>query len=416
MFTKFTQTYRKFPKKFWVLVFSTFIDHLGGALMFPFFAIYITLHFQVGMTEVGFLFTFFGIGAAFGNFLGGALTDKFGRRKLLLLGLVTSGISSIFMGLINDINLFYAIAPIVGLLGRVGGPAGQAMVVDLLPKKTQPEGFAILRVVDNLAVTIGPVIGGLLASQSYMFLFIGDAVASGITALIVIMVIPESMPQQTEDEPVETVSQSFRGYWEVLKDWKFVMFVAITASVSLVYMQMNSTLSYFLFDQYDFSAKNFGFLLGMNAFMVVVFQFPVTRSISNKNPFSMIAIGTAFYAVGFVLYGFVSSVPMFFLAMIIITIGEIIIASFSQSLAASFATDDKRGRYMAIFGYGYIIPSLFGILLAGLIMDNLNPNWIWYIGGLIAIFAVFAYLLLLKLVNRKQERANPVLVDSLVNM
>jgi MFS family permease len=310
------------------------------------------------------------------------------------------------MGLINDIDFFYAIAPLVGLLGRVGGPAGQAMVVDLLPKETQPEGFAILRVVDNLAVTIGPVIGGLLASHSYMFLFIGDAIASAITALIVIMVIPESMPQQTKDAPVETVSQSFRGYREVLKDWRFVMFVAITALVSLVYMQMNSTLSFFLFTEYDFSAQNFGFLLGMNAFMVVVFQFPITRRISKKNPFSMMAVGTVFYAIGFGLYGFVSTVSMFFLAMIIITIGEMIIASFSQTLAASFATEDKRGRYMAIFSYGFIIPTLFGILLAGLIMDNLDPNWIWYIGGLLASFAVVAYIILLKLVNRNKERLN----------
>ena len=94
MFTNLAHTYHKFSRKFWVLIFATFIDHLGGALMFPFFAIYITLHFEVGMTQVGLLFTLRGIGAFFGNFLGGALTDKFGRRKLLIFGLVASGLSS----------------------------------------------------------------------------------------------------------------------------------------------------------------------------------------------------------------------------------------------------------------------------------------------------------------------------------
>ena len=90
--------------------------------MFPFFAIYITLHFEVGMTEVGFLFSLFGAGAFFGNFLGGALTDKYGRRKMLLFGLVISGFSSIIMGLINDINLFYVVAAFVGLVSHTGGP------------------------------------------------------------------------------------------------------------------------------------------------------------------------------------------------------------------------------------------------------------------------------------------------------
>jgi len=88
--------------------------------------------------------------------------------------------------------------------------------------------------------------------------------------------------------------------------------------------------------------------------------------------------------------------------MIIITIGEIIIAAFIQTLAASFASENKRGRYMAIYSYAYILPSLFGVLAAGLIMD-IEPNWVWYLGGIIASFTVFAYLILLKFWHHSKE-------------
>lgn len=403
MFKNLKNTYQKFPKTFWVLILATFIDQIGGALLFPFFAIYITDKFKVGMTEVGILFSLFGIGAFFGNFIGGALTDKFGRKKMLLFGLVVSGFSSILMGVINEIMWFYIVAGFMGLVGNAGGPAQQAMVADLLPPKNQPEGFGILRVMANLAVTIGPAIGGLLASRSYLLLFIADAVTSGITAIIVFFVIPETKPQQSEDEPIKTVMETVGGYKEVFKDWIFMFYVAITTLVSFVYMQMNSSLSVFLLQEYSFPITSFGLLISMNALMVVIFQFPVTRFISKFVPLKMIALGTVFYAVGFAMYGFISTVPMFFAAMIIITIGEIIIAAFSQSMAASFAPEDKRGRYMAIFGYAHIFPTIFGVLLAGLIMDNMDPRLVWYFGGIMAIIGAFSYLILLRLSNKSDS-------------
>ena len=76
------------------------------------------------------------------------------------------------MGLINDLAILYIYSAILGVLGDFGGPARQAMVVDLLPREKQAEGFGILRVAINLSAVIGPSLGGFLATQSYMILFI----------------------------------------------------------------------------------------------------------------------------------------------------------------------------------------------------------------------------------------------------
>ena len=394
MFTKIKRTYNEYPNAFKVLTLATFIDRLGAFLLFPFYSLYITEHFGVGMIEVGFLFSIFAAGNLFGGTIGGALADKYGRRAMILFGLVVSGIGSIFMGLVNDLNIFYILAAFLGLVGNFGGPARQAMVADLLPTEQQAEGFGILRVAFNISATIGPGLGGLLATQSYLLLFIADAVSSLITAIIVYAVIPETKPQKQDDKPEETVMKTIIGYKEVLRDWSFVLFLSVSSITVLVYMQMNSTLSVFLRDIHGFPATNFGWLLSMNAVMVVLFQFWITRKISKYAPMKMMAFGTLFLMIGFGMYGFISETYLFFIAMAIITVGEMIVFPIGQVAAASFAPEDKRGRYMAVYGFQWAIPNLFGILAAGFIMEYIGPNWVWHLAGILSLISMLGFLLI----------------------
>jgi len=391
MLGKIKIAYRGYPSAFKVLVLASFIDMLGGFLLYPFFALYITERFGVGMTEVGFLFAVFGAGNIFGSMVGGALADKYGRRIMIIIGLVISGTGSIFMGLVDDLNVFYILAASLGLVGNIGGPARQAMVADLLPKEKQAEGFGIMRIFMNLAATVGPLLGGFLATQSYMLLFLSDAVSSFITAVIVFIVIPETKPENPEDKPEESVMSTIVGYIDVLKDGVFMLFLFVSAIMVMVYMQMNSTLSVFLRDVHGFPQQSFGLLLSMNALMVVLFQFWITKRISKYAPMKVMAIGALFYVVGFGMYGFVSAVYLFFIAMIIITIGEMIVTPIQQSSVASFAPEDKRGRYMAMYGFSWGIPNLFGVLVAGLIMDYINPNLVWYIAGILSLVSVVGF-------------------------
>jgi len=262
------------------------------------------------------------------------------------------------------------------------------MVADLLPKEKQAEGFGILRVAFNLSAVIGPLLGGFIATQSYMLLFILDAVSSIITAVIVYTVIPETKPQKQDDKPEETVVKTIIGYKEVLADWVFVLFLSVSAIVVLVYMQMNSTLSVFLRDVHGFPVQSFALLLSMNAAMVVLFQFWITRKISKYAPMKVMAFGTMFLMIGFGMYGFISEIYLFFIAMVIITVGEMIVYPIGQSTAASFAPEDKRGRYMAVYAFQWAIPNLFGVLAAGLIIENIGPKAIIFMGSYFEIFLV----------------------------
>src|SRR3990172_5059963 len=93
MLTRLNRVYREFPSLFWIVVGVRFIDGIGGTLLFPFFALYITQKFGVGMTEAGILLGMSSLFGLIGGMLGGALTDKFGRKQLILFGLVFSAIS-----------------------------------------------------------------------------------------------------------------------------------------------------------------------------------------------------------------------------------------------------------------------------------------------------------------------------------
>jgi MFS family permease len=392
MLTKFKSTYQEFPNTFWIVVVAQFIDRLGGTLIFPFFALYITQKFGVGMTQAGILFGIFSISGLVGSMVGGALTDRFGRKGLVLFGLVVSAVSSVFMGLVNDLNVFYLLAGLVGLLSDVAGPAYQAMIADILVKEKRSEGFGILRVASNLAWILGPTIGGLLAAQSYLLLFILDAISSLITALIFLRMVPETKPEAEEGQERQTLLGTLKGYFQVAGDRLFFAFVIASMLMSLVYLQMYSTLSVYLRDVHSLPTQAFGSLLSINAGTVVILQFWVTRRVKKYPELLLLALGTAFYLIGFTAYGFVSTYPLFLIAMLFITFGEMIALPVGQSLAARFAPEAMRGRYMAFYGLSWAIPSMVGSVAAGLIMDNYNPRWVWYACGILSAIAILVFL------------------------
>ncbi len=396
--------YREYPRVFWNVVAVTFIDRLGGALLFPFFALYLTSKFNIGMTQVGVLFAAFSLSSFGGAALGGALTDRFGRKGVIIFGLVASSLSVLAMGLIDSFQAFFFLALFVGLLTDVAGPAHQAMIADILPEEKRADGFGVLRVAFNLSVVIGPAIGGILAARSYMLLFVADAVVSLLTASLVFLFLPETKPQARPGAPKQTVASTFAGYGQVFRNGAFMLFLGAVALQVFTYMNMNTTLGVYLRDQYAVSESGYGWLLSLNAGMVVLMQFPITRRVSKYPPMLMMAAGTLLYVVGFSMYGFVTTYALFTLAMAILTLGEMVVSPVSQALVASFAPADMRGRYMAVAGLSWGIPFAVGPYLAGLLLDGPHPQALWYAAGAVGTLSALCFLALHVARNRREAR------------
>src|SRR5688572_20076395 len=178
MFARLNKIYHEFPRLFWVVVVVSFIDRIGGTLLFPFFALYITQKFNVGMTQAGILLGVSSLFGLIGSTIGGALTDKFGRKQPILFGLIFSAVSTLAFGLVTEYSILFPLMIVVGLLSSVAHPAHDAMIADILPEKQRQEGFGILRVVANLSWLIGPTTCGLVPIITFFFLFVVVAVSS----------------------------------------------------------------------------------------------------------------------------------------------------------------------------------------------------------------------------------------------
>jgi MFS family permease len=397
MLTKIRKIYNEYPKAFWVYNVIVFIDRFGGFMLYPFFALYLTEKFDIGMATVGILFAVFSASGFVGSAIGGALTDRMGRKGVILFSLVLSSLSALGMGYAPTLGIFIAVSVIVGTLSNIGGPAHEAVVADLLPENKRAEGYGIIRVVFNLAVIAAPAAAGFLIAKSYVLLFVVDAVISLLAASVVLFFLPETKPAAHPDAKPETVKQTFAGYGKVFRDIPFVAFIVMSVMTALIYTNFNSTLGVFLRDEHNIPAIGYGYLISMNAIIVVFFQFWVARRLEKYKPMLMVALGTALYGIGFGMYGVTSTYTMFAIAMIIITIGEMVVSPFQQSLVASFAPEEMRGRYMAVSGLSWGIAFAIGPFFAGLLLDGPNPNLLWLACGILGVITVLGYILIDKI-------------------
>jgi len=408
---KLQKTFSEYPRKFWVVVGVSFIDHIGATLLFPFFSLYITQRFGVGMTQAGMVLGLFSIFGLVGGFIGGAITDKFGRRKLIIFGLVFSALSTLSLGMVNQFSMLIPLAVVIGLLSNIAGPAHSAMIADILPENQRQEGFGILRVVANMSWIVGPTIGGFVANKSFFALFVLDATISCLVALLFFLFMPETKPQGSAESEHESIFQTFKGYSVALRDFAFMAFLFAGILMGLVYQQMYNSLSVYLRDQHGIDPQGYGFLLTTSAIVVILFQFSISRWMKYRPPFVMMAIGTVFYMFGFGMFGLVSHYALFALAVMIITLGEMMVVPTSQALAANFAPEEMRGRYMAVFGLMWMLPATIGPGLAGVILDNYNPNLLWYVGAVLCGAAGLAFYLLHVRLGA-QSRFAPAVQDS----
>lgn len=396
LMVKTKKTYNAYPRAFWVYSIIVFIDRLGGFMLYPFFALYLTQKFDIGMSTVGILFAVFSLTGIAGSALGGALTDRLGRKSVIIASLLLSSLSALGMGLAPTMSIFIAVVVLVGTLSSIGHPAHEAVVADLLPPEKRAEGYGIIRVVFNSAVIIAPPIAGLLIANSYLTLFIVDAVISIISAAVVLFGLPETKPQPHAQAKPETMKQTFAGYGRVFKDVPFLAFIGVSVMMTLVYMNMNSTLGVYLRDQHGLPEIRYGALLSINALMVVFLQFWVTRRIEKYRPMLVMAAGSLLYALGFALYGFVSTFALFITAMVIITVGEMVVSPIQQSTVASFAPEAMRGRYMAVASLSWSLSFMVGPYFAGLILDSPNPSLLWILSGFIGLLATLGFTTLNK--------------------
>ncbi|MBI4788021.1 MAG: MFS transporter [Chloroflexi bacterium] len=394
--------WNEFPRQFWILFGGTLINSLGNGMVFPFMTLYLHEQLNLSLTLVGFALTLWAGSGVAGQLIGGSLSDQFGRRKLMLFSLISSAILLPIFGLADSFASAAAVAVLLGIFGSMYQPARDAMVADLVGSDKRPQAYGLVRVVSNLGIAIGPAIGGFLATRSYLLAFTVSAAATFAFFLVSVLFIRETRPAVVLRDPAQPAPGTFLS---VLSNIPFVVFSAATTFVILAAVQMMTVLPVYMNDQFGLGASYFGWVMTTNAGLVVLFQFPITRATQKLPRLPLMATGALLYAagVGSVMFG--NAFPHFIAAMVIVTLGEMIISPTATSVTADLAPADMRGRYMSVLGLTWTLGFGLGPVLGGIVSDQIAPRALWPAMASAALAGGIAYLVLARFLATREPRA-----------
>ncbi|MDH5607254.1 MAG: MFS transporter, partial [Anaerolineae bacterium] len=145
--------------------------------------------------------------------------------------------------------------------------------------------------------------------------------------------------------------------------------------------------------------------------MVVLLQLWITSKVKHISPLKIMAAGAVCYALGVGMLGLIKIFPLLVTAVVIITIGELVISPIGQAITVNFSPEDMRGRYLAALTMSWLVPRAVGPYLAGLVMDNISPRWVWYLGGMAAAAAAGGFILLHRAVSHRFESQTLPILD-----
>ena len=297
--------FRRFPPGVWMVTLIGVLNSASFSLSLPFLSLYLHTQRDVSMTMVGLFILGSGIIASAAQMMAGMLSDRIGRRPIILGSMTLAGSLFVVMAyLINAVAPVWAIVTAYFLV-RCGlmaaRPATQALIVDLMPKARLAEGYGILRMGQNLGFGFGPAIGGYFwaAGVSYAWLFVGAAVVSSICILVTFTHLKES------HFGGGTEQISFSAALATAKDRTFLMFTIISVIAFMGLGQFISTLSVYTVERVGFSTVQYGSLLTLNAILVVALQYPATRWINKFDRATALLLGMSVYTVGYLTMGFV---------------------------------------------------------------------------------------------------------------
>lgn len=377
----------------WIVTLQSLLTASGFSITIPFLSLYLFQDRGLSMTVVGIIMMASGLFAAFAHISGGEISDRFGRRPVMMVALsvrvLMYAVMAVLVGLtapVWSIVTCYFIGQAIGMMER---PAASAIVADLSPRKKLTEAYGLVRVGVNLGWAAGPAIGGYLAiSVAYSWLF---GVAALLTALAFIIV--SFFFRETYITP--TSRQDLTGISSVLKDSSFVIFSAVSLLFFLLMGQMMSTLSIYTVDIIGLSTAQYGLLLTTNGLIVVFLQYPVAYKLGGFSKSRLLIIGCLLQAIGFFIFGFSGAFMMSIVAMIVITLGEIIYAPASLAVVGEIAPQKYRGRYMGVFGLTQILGISVSPLLGGILIDVFPSEhlMIWGPLALLGIAAAAGYYL-----------------------
>jgi MFS family permease len=402
MLTIIRTGWREYPRQYWLMFFGMLISTIGSSMIWPFLTIYISGKLNQPLVTVTTLMTLNSLVGLVMNFVAGPITDRFGRKWVLVFALLGNSVVYLIQNQATTFSGFALALCLSGAFNPMYRVAADAMLADLIPQEKRINAYALLRMSNNLGVALGPAIGGFIAARSYSFAFYIAAIGMFIYGLLQAFGSRETLNRFPTAQDENSVRASGGGYSTIFKDRKFMttilaFSICMTGS-SILWLLM----AVYLKTNFGIPENLYGFIPATNALMVVLFQLMVTRVTSRFKALPVMAAGALFYALGVGSVFFGRGFWGFWLSMVIITIGELILIPTTTTYVANQAPPHLRGRYMSIYNLSSGVAQGVGPVTGGYIGDRFGQRMIWMGGFVIGILSPMLFLRL-SLKDREHE-------------
>jgi len=377
------------PRTYWLLWLGTLINRLGGFVV-PFLTLYLTQERGLPVSQAALLVSLFGAGSFTAALVGGELTDRLGRRPVMLLSFLLAPVTMIALGLARPLPILAPLVYLQGFLTDLHRPAVSAMIADLIPSEQRPRAFGYLYWAINLGFAFAPILAGLMARFDYLLLFVGDAITTFVYGLIVYFGVRETRPQQAQAAARTSLQQRLT---QVRSNPVLLLFAGLALVAGLIYMQAHVTLPVDM-AAHGIGPEQYGLALAVNGVLIVLVSLPVSNLAVRWRRFPAMAASALFLALGFGLTGLADTLLLFGLSVAVWTVGEIIGAAISPAIVADLSPIELRGLFQGVYVSAWGLSGFLGPLLGGWIYQTLGPQALWFGCFGLGLFLAAGYLAL----------------------
>jgi multidrug resistance protein len=328
-----------------VIFLTVFLDLLGFGIVVPMLPLYAEkLH--ASDVETGLLLAIYSLMQLFFSPVWGRLSDRAGRRPILLISILGSCGSQFGYAFAPSFVWLVVARAFAGMCGA-NVTAAQAYIADVTDEKSRAAGMGLMGTAMGLGFIFGPFVGGVLGARSPTLPFLVAGSLSALNFVLGFAILKEPRPP-ADRAPARTLS------WEALL--RTVAMPRLRALMILFFVvtfgfaNLEGTFSLYLERQFGYGRRETGYLFAyIGVLMVLVQGVLVRRLVPRVGERSLIVTGTLLMGIGFFLQAVIgSSVPLLFLAVAVVALGNGLNTPSLSSLISRAASGDRQGGVLGV--------------------------------------------------------------------
>jgi MFS family permease len=364
----------------WTIIWGTIFSRISLFMTMPFLAIYLSKTTHTSPLWIGLAIGIGPLTSTFVSFIGGNLSDRIGRKKILIWSVIVWVLVYIGFSFATALWMFTLLNALNGICRSFFEPASQALLADVTPKENRPKVFGLRYWAINIGATLGPLLGayfGLSSSAIAFWLTAGIYGAYGFVMWLVINRYQHDLQENTEAGQKAPVTLR-KALLVIRTDIALRYFVLAGIIENVGYSQIESNLPQYLKNALPHGVALYSVLLATNAIFVVIFQMPISHIAGKRPALQIMTIGSLIFAFGYLGMGLSTSAVGLVLSMIVLTIGEILVFPTNSILLDQLAPEGMRGTYFGAGGLRNLGHSI-GPALGGWILSQWSGSLLFYL-------------------------------------